>query len=65
MLRLIAIAGGFVLGAYCASRYARQAQPTPPKRTVKEQVSTWENEGGNVPSVPTPRPSTNYLPGTQ
>ena len=27
-------------------------------RELKEQVQTWEDEGGNVPEVPTPGPNT-------
>ena len=65
-LRLVAIAGGFALGAYCAARYVRQWSAQAPRKTVKEQVATWENEGGNVPNVPTPTPTpATYVPGTQ
>jgi hypothetical protein len=64
-LRLVAIAGGFALGAYCAARYVRQSNAQSGK-TAKEEVANWENEGGNVPSVPTPTPAPpGYVPGTQ
>jgi hypothetical protein len=64
VVRLAAIAGGFALGAYCAARYREQAKRSH-KKSFKEQVSNWENEGGNVPSVPTPTPAPGYIPGTQ
>ena len=66
LLRLIVVAGGFALGAYYAARCAGKAAKHPGK-TVKDQVANWENEGGNVPNVATPRPTTgsSYVRGTQ
>jgi hypothetical protein len=34
---------------------ARRARKHGEKRILKEQVQTWEDEGGNVPEVPTER----------
>ena len=67
VLRLAAIAGGFALGAYCAARYIGQTGAHSRRKSVKEQVANWENEGGNVPSVatPSPAPKPGYVPGTQ
>ncbi|HEX7811392.1 MAG TPA: hypothetical protein VF460_05745 [Burkholderiales bacterium] len=38
---------------------ARRARARVEKQVLKEQVQTWEDEGGNVPEVPTvsPRPA--------
>ena len=34
----------------------RQSRKTSEKRELREQVQTWEDEGGNVPDVPPVRP---------
>ena len=67
LLRLIAVAGGFAIGAYYAARCAGKSAAKHPGKTVKDQVATWENEGGNVPNVATPRPASgsSYVRGTQ
>lgn len=35
---------------------ARRARMRGEKRVLKEQVQTWEEEGGNIPEVPTVNP---------
>jgi len=56
--RIAAVAGSFALGAYCAGRYRRELRARRQNRkSEKHDVATWEGEGGNVPSVPTPMPS--------
>jgi hypothetical protein len=39
-----------VAGAYALARRMQ----LPEKVAIKEDVTRWESEGGNVPSVPTP-----------
>jgi hypothetical protein len=48
--------GGFLslAGVYALAR-PRQAEATG-KALPKDPVKNWENEGGNVPNVPTPSP---------
>jgi hypothetical protein len=55
MLPLIplAIAGAAVGFGYC---YYRGSCAHHAKRQVKEEVTRWEAEGGNVPEVDTPTP---------
>ena len=66
MLPLIPIAIAGALGGlgYC---YWRGACARSVKREVKEDLTRWEAEGGNVPEVDTPtpqsRPETSYPPG--
>ena len=51
MRLLLALAAG-VLG-YCYYRGRELRVAAPPRR---EELQRWEGEGGNVPSVATPRP---------
>lgn len=48
------LAGVAVAAWYVQARSRRSGE----KQVLKEQVQTWEDEGGNVPDVPTvsPRP---------
>ena len=52
--KLVFLVSGLVsmAGIYALARRL----PTPRKALPKEDVKRWENEGGNVPNVPTPRP---------
>ena len=45
-------------GAVIAWAVLRRSQRKSARRELREQVQTWEDEGGNVPDVPTvtPRP---------
>lgn len=52
MKLLLALAAG-ALG-YC---YKLGADKRTRKATLKEEVTRWEGEGGNVPSVATPSPA--------
>ncbi|HYC35463.1 MAG TPA: hypothetical protein VEC19_03505 [Usitatibacter sp.] len=52
MKLLIALAAG-VLG-YC---YKRGLEARARKGSLKEEVTRWEGEGGNVPSVAAPSPT--------
>ena len=54
--RAAMITGGLALGALAAAIYREQAKKHT-RKSVKEQVATWEGEGGAVPSVPTPTPT--------
>ena len=65
-LCLVALGGGIALGAFCAGRYLRRTREHTAPKSVHEQVDNWENEGGNVPSVPTPTvvPAAMEMPGT-
>lgn len=58
MKLLIALAAG--LAGYCY-HIGRQARLQRSGR--REEVSRWEGEGGNVPSVATPSPSPSPSPG--
>ena len=49
----LAIAGALGGVGYC---YWRGACARHEKRTIKEDVTRWEAEGGNVPDVDTPTP---------
>ena len=51
MKMLLALAAG-ALG-YCYYRGCNTA----PKKVVKEDLTRWEGEGGNVPAVATPSPA--------
>ncbi len=53
-LFLLAVAALVAISWYAMRRPPRHAE----KPVLKEQVQTWEDEGGNVPEVPTvsPRP---------
>jgi hypothetical protein len=48
---LAAMAAG--AGTFAALRGTRA---TPKNPSVTDDVKSWENEGGNVPAVPTPSP---------
>jgi len=50
-LLLLALAGVVVAWAVL-----RKSNRKGEKRELKEQVQAWEDEGGNVPDVPTVRP---------
>jgi hypothetical protein len=52
MKLVLAIAAG-ALG-YC---YYRGLQARSTKASLKEEVTRWESEGGNVPAVATPSPA--------
>ncbi len=52
--KLVFLLGGLasLAGIYALARRAH----APQKAVAKEDMKRWENEGGNVPSVPTPSP---------
>lgn len=52
MKLLLALAAGFA--GYC---YKVGCDAKSRKGTLKEEVTRWEGEGGNVPSVATPSPA--------
>jgi len=52
-LLVFAIAGGAAGLGYC---YYRGVHAKSANSHAKEDVTRWEGEGGNVPSVPTPTP---------
>jgi hypothetical protein len=52
-LLLLAIAGGAAGLGYC---YYRGTCSRSVKREIKEDLTRWEAEGGNVPEVDTPTP---------
>jgi hypothetical protein len=52
-LLLIAMAGGAAGLGYC---YYRGVSTKSAKGNVKEDLTRWEGEGGNVPAVETPTP---------
>jgi hypothetical protein len=49
VLLLLGLAGVAIVWAW-----SRQGRSKGEKRELKELVQTWEDEGGNVPDVPTP-----------
>ncbi|HYJ18557.1 MAG TPA: hypothetical protein VEW72_05240 [Burkholderiales bacterium] len=54
VLFLLAAAAILVMAWYLARRSRYRGE----KRVLREQVQTWEDEGGNVPDVPTVGPRT-------
>lgn len=52
--RLTLVLGLVALGVACLA--GREMRVRRDKRQLKEQVQTWEDEGGNVPDVPTASP---------
>ncbi len=50
---ILALAGGAAGLGYC---YYRGIRAHSAKREVKEDLTRWESEGGNVPAVATPTP---------
>jgi hypothetical protein len=63
-LLLVAVAGGVAGLGYC---YYRGLHARSVKKEVKEDLTRWESEGGNVPTVMTPtpqaRPRSSHSPG--
>jgi hypothetical protein len=55
----LAFAGLAAFITYCFNR-GQGAQAV--KREVKEDLRRWESEGGNVPTVATPSPTTSTYP---
>jgi hypothetical protein len=50
---LAAGVGAAAVAAYCLLRARRQRNE---KQTLKTEIKKWEDEGGNVPQVPTVSP---------
>lgn len=63
-LWILALAGGAAGLGYC---YYRGACARSAKHEIKEDLTRWEAEGGNVPEVATPtpqaKPQTSFPPG--
>ena len=55
MRLLLAMAAGMVGYCYYAGRCSKDARAH--KVGLKEEVTRWEGEGGNVPAVATPSPA--------
>ena len=53
---LILTAGAAAAAGAAALGYLRTLNARTQKKELKEEITKWEDEGGNVPQVPTPAP---------